>query len=166
MRYAQIREIDIANGVGIRTSLYVQGCTRGCKGCFNPETWSFEGGKPFTEEIKNKFIELTGRPHIVGTTILGGEPMHPDNRAEVTTLCRVLKDTYPQKSIWMYSSYTFEELMKDKCEVLQYVDVLVDGVFVEELKDFKLKFRGSSNQRIIDVCESLKNSEAVVLENF
>lgn len=164
MRYAQIREVDIANGVGIRTSLYVQGCTRCCKGCFNPETWSFEGGKPFTNEIKEKFIELTGARHIVGATILGGEPMHPDNREEVTLLCKELKERYPDKSIWMYSSYTYEELLSDECEVLQYIDVLVDGVFIEKLKDFRLKFRGSSNQRIINVEDSLKKDDVVFLE--
>lgn len=165
MRYAQIREIDIANGTGIRTSLYVQGCSRHCKGCFNAETWSFEGGNPFDEQTKEDFIRLTGRSHIVGATILGGEPMEPVNRAEVTSLCKELKEKYPNKTIWLYSSYKFEELQKDNCEILKYIDVLVDGEFVEELKDLRLKFRGSSNQRILDIKKSMKEERAVLFES-
>ncbi len=164
MRYAQMRKCDVANGAGIRTSLFVQGCTRHCKGCFNPETWDFGGGMEWTKQTEDEFVELTGKPHIKGATILGGEPMEPLNRKTVTRLLRRLKETYPGKDIWMYSSYLFEELMEDEEHVLEYLDVLVDGEFVEEKKDLSLRFRGSSNQRLIDVKKSLKEGRAVELE--
>lgn len=164
MRYAQIRETDVANGYGIRTSLYVQGCSRHCKGCFNPETWGFEGGKLFDEQTRAKFIELVGREHIVGATILGGEPLEPSNIDEVTSLCKELKEEYPNKTIWLYSSYRFEEILEIKRELLDNIDVMVDGEFIEELKNFKLKFRGSSNQRILDIKKSLGKNGVVILE--
>lgn len=164
MRYAQIREYDIANGSGIRTSLFVQGCTRRCKGCFNPETWDFEGGSEWTAQTEEEFLKLTGNPHVKGATILGGEPMEPANRPAVTALLRKLKERYPKKDTWMYSSYTFEELCEDENEVLKYVDVLVDGEFVEEKKDLSLRFRGSSNQRLVNVQESLKEGRFVAWE--
>lgn len=164
MRYAQMRKCDVANGSGIRTSLFVQGCTRHCKGCFNPETWDFAGGMEWTSQTEDEFVELTGKPHIKGATILGGEPMDMQNRGAVTALLKRLKETYPQKDIWMYSSYKFEELKEDEGNVLLYLDVLVDGEFVEEKKDLSLRFRGSSNQRVIRVQDSLKEGKIVAWE--
>lgn len=164
MRYAQMRKCDVANGSGIRASLFVQGCTRHCKGCFNPETWDFAGGMEWTSQTEDEFVELTGKPHIKGATILGGEPMEPENRRAVTALLKRLKETYPEKDIWMYSSYTFEELKEDEGNVLNYLDVLVDGEFVEEKKDLSLRFRGSSNQRVIRVQDSLKEGKIVLWE--
>ena len=152
MRYAQIRKTDISNGTGIRTSLFVQGCTRKCKGCFNPETWDFEGGHEWNEQAEEEFLTLTAGEHIAGATILGGE------------LLRKLKERCPEKNIWMYSSYLFEEIMEFDPKVLQYLDVLVDGPFVEEKKDLNLRFRGSSNQRVIDVKASLESKTVILLE--
>ncbi len=156
MRYAQIRKCDVANGAGIRTSLYVQGCSRHCKGCFNPETWDFAGGKLWTKAVEKEFLELIGKPHIVGVTILGGEPLEPQTRMDILELLKVIRSQYPKKNIWIYSSYLYEELLEECLEILQNIDILVDGMFVEELKDAKLKFRGSSNQRVIDVQKSLQ----------
>ncbi len=161
MRYAQIRKCDVANGAGIRTSLYIQGCSRHCKGCFNPETWDFQGGKPWTKEIEKEFIELIGKPHIVGVTILGGEPLEPQTRADVLELLQKIREKHPKKTIWIYSSYLYEELLEECPAILEHLDVLVDGMFVEELKDSKLKFRGSSNQRVIDVKMSLAQKEII-----
>ena len=163
MRYAQIRYCDIANGAGIRTSLYIQGCSRHCKGCFNPETWDFEGGKPWTKEVEEEFLGLIGKPHIKGATILGGEPLEPQSREGVLDLVKKIKNRYPTKTTWIYSSYLYEELVEECREILEYVDVLVDGMFEEELKDLSLKFRGSSNQRLIDVTKSLEKGEVVEL---
>ncbi len=163
MRYAQIRKCDVANGAGIRTSLYVQGCSRHCKGCFNPETWDFDGGKPWTEAIEREFLGLIGKPHIAGVTILGGEPLEPQTRADVLELLKKIRKKYPKKNIWIYSSYLYEELLEECPEILENMDVLVDGMFVEELKDAKLKFRGSSNQRVIDVQKSLKTQNITMI---
>ncbi len=163
MRYAQIRSCDIANGAGIRTSLYIQGCSRHCKGCFNQETWDFEGGKPWTKEIEDEYISLIGKPQIVGTTILGGEPLEPQTREDLLVLVKRIRSTYPNKTIWIYSSYLYEELLEECREILEQIDVLVDGMFVEELRDLSLKFRGSSNQRVIDVNVSLKKQEVYTL---
>ncbi len=163
MRYAQIRKCDIANGAGIRTSLYVQGCSRHCKGCFNQETWDFEGGNPWTKEIEDEYISLIGKPHIVGTTILGGEPLEPQTRADLLVLLRRIRSTYPNKTIWIYTSYLYEELLDECSDILAQIDVLVDGKFVEELKDLSLKFRGSSNQRVIDVKKSIEKAEVYTL---
>ena len=166
MRYAQIRKCDIANGAGIRTSLYVQGCSRHRKGCFNPETWDFEGGHLWTDEVEKKFLDFIGKPHIVGTTILGGEPLEPQSRAGVLALVRKIKNKYPQKSIWIYSSYLYEDLVIEVPEILECIDVLVDGMFIEELQDASLRFRGSSNQRVIDVPLSLKIGKVESVKNI
>lgn len=156
MRYAQIRKYDVANGRGIRTSLFVQGCAFACKGCFNSETWDFEGGRAWDEKIENQFLALTGKPHIAGATILGGEPLHPANVEGVTGLVKKLKAEYPEKDIWVYSGYCFEELQERKLEILEHIDVLVDGRFEEGRKDLTLRFRGSSNQRVIDVRKTVE----------
>lgn len=164
MRYAQIRKIDISNGIGIRTSLFVQGCRRQCKGCFNPETWDFEGGKEWNEDAAEEFLSLAGGEHVAGATILGGEPMEPENRQTVKKLMMKLKQRFPEKNIWMYSSYLFEEIMEIDPELLQYLDVLVDGPFVEEEKDLNLRFRGSGNQRIVDVKASLESEDIILFD--
>lgn len=156
MRYAQIRKCDVANGKGIRTSLFVQGCTFQCKGCFNTDTWDFEGGRLWDESIEKQFVELTGKPHIAGATILGGEPLHPANCECVTRLAKRLKSEYPEKTIWVYSGYCFEELAERESEIFEYIDVLVDGRFEQDKKDLSLRFRGSSNQRVIDIKKTLE----------
>lgn len=158
MRYAQIRDVDVANGPGIRMSLYVQGCHRHCPGCFNEETWDFDGGHPFTDETLDELVKLLKRGHISGITILGGEPLEAENRPMVSKIVKRLKQEVPNKSIWLYSFFAFEKIREFEEDLLPYIDVVVDGPFVAELKDIKLKFRGSSNQRIIDVQKSLKNN--------
>ena len=166
MRFAQIRKTDIANGEGIRVSLYVQGCHRHCPNCFNPETWDFNGGEVFDDEIENILIELINQPHIVGLTILGGEPLEPENRKDISNLLKKVKQHCQNKTIWLYSSYLYEEIEKFDEEILSYIDILVDGPFVDELKDRKLRFRGSSNQRVIDVQLTLKKQEIVLYKNY
>lgn len=162
MRFAQIRETDIANGEGIRVSLYVQGCHRHCPNCFNPETWDFNGGEKFDGNIEKVLIELINQPHIVGLTILGGEPLEAENRKDVSELLKKVKQCCQNKTIWLYTSFLYEEIEKFDEEILTYIDILVDGPFIDELKDRKLRFRGSSNQRIIDVQMTLKKQEIVL----
>lgn len=162
MRFAQIRETDIANGEGIRVSLYVQGCHRHCPNCFNPETWDFNGGEKFDGNIEKILIELINQPHIVGLTILGGEPLEAENRKDISELLKKVKQCCQNKTIWLYTSFLFEEIEKFDEEILTYIDILVDGPFIDELKDRKLRFRGSSNQRIIDVQMTLKKQEIVL----
>ena len=162
MRFAQIRKTDIANGEGIRVSLYVQGCHRHCPNCFNPETWDFNGGEVFDDEIENILIELINQPHIVGLTILGGEPLEPENRKDISNLLKKVKQHCQNKTIWLYSSYLYEEIEKFDEEILSYIDILVDGPFVDELKDRKLRFRGSSNQRVIDVKKTKKSGKVTL----
>ncbi|MGN1162359.1 MAG: anaerobic ribonucleoside-triphosphate reductase activating protein [Christensenellales bacterium] len=172
MNFGAIKNNDIANGLGIRISLFVSGCTHHCKGCFNAETWNFDYGKPFTKDEENQIISLLKKPHIKGLTLLGGEPMEPQNQAEVVKLLRRVKSELPQKDVWCYSGYTLEEL-QDKNhrthtpvtdEILGMLDVLVDGEFVAEKKNLKLKFRGSENQRIIDMKQTQKDNKIVLLE--
>lgn len=162
MRYNLIREMDISNGPGVRVSVFMQGCNFHCKNCFNPETWDFEGGKEFSDDIINKVLNLCGKSHIKGLSILGGEPMHPRNIETTTKLAKAFKEKYPNKSLWLWSGFRFDEELKNK-EVLNYVDVLVDGTYKEELHDPTLKWRGSSNQRVIDVQKSIKNNEINLL---
>lgn len=161
-RYASIRKLDISNGEGIGVSLFMQGCHFHCKNCFNPETWDFEGGKEWTDEVKEHFLNLVSNEHIHRVSILGGEPLCDENEAVVYELCKEIKTRYTDKKIWIYTGYTFETIQKSssyKREVLQYVDVLVDGPFVNSLQDFNLSFRGSSNQRLIDVQKSLESEK-------
>lgn len=156
MNYMEIKKSDIANGPGVRVSLFVSGCTHHCKGCFNPETWDFEAGKPFDSLVEIELLNLLGRGYINGLTLLGGEPMEPQNRAVLLPFLKKVREKYPEKSIWCYSGYTFEELIGDGAkEILSLIDVLVDGEFVLDKKDIRLPFRGSSNQRILDVTASL-----------
>ena len=163
MRYNKIRKMDIADGPGVRVSIFMQGCTFNCKNCFNPETHDFNGGKEFTDDRIARVLELCENENIEGLSILGGEPMHPKNIDGTTKLAKEFKEKYPNKNIWVWTGFLFDKDLKDK-EVMKYIDVLVDGQYVDELHDPKLKWKGSSNQRVIDVQESLKQNE-VVLSN-
>ena len=161
MNYATIKKYDIANGPGIRTSLWVSGCKNRCKGCFNPETWSFNYGRGFTLETMEKLIELLDNPHVEGLSILGGEPLDPSNIETVTNICKTVKWLRPNKTIWVWTGYDFIEDDLIKHPIMRYIDVLVDGRFEESLKDLRLKYAGSSNQRIIDVSKSLERGCAI-----
>ena len=163
MRYNKIRKMDISNGPGIRVSIFMQGCTFNCKNCFNPETHDFNGGKEFTDETIDRVIELANSDGIVGLSILGGEPLHPKNIEGTTKLAKKFKEIYPDKTIWVWSGFLFDENLQD-FEILKYIDVLVDGVYKDELHDFRLKYRGSSNQRVINVQNSLKQNK-IILES-
>lgn len=167
MNYGEIKNYDIANGEGVRVSLFVSGCTHHCKNCFNPETWSFEYGKPFTKETEDYIIECLSPDYIDGLSLLGGEPFEPQNQKVLLPFLRRVRNELPNKSIWCYTGYLFDkELLNEsraRCEftdeLLSLIDVLVDGEFVQDLYDISLAFRGSSNQRIIDVQKSLKSGE-------
>ena len=163
MRYNKIRKMDISNGPGVRISIFMQGCAFHCKNCFNPETWDFENGKEFTDETINRVLELCGSENITGLSILGGEPMHPNNIEGTTKLAKAFKEKYPNKTLWAWSGFLFDKWVKNQ-EVAKYLDVLVDGQYVDELRNPLLKWRGSSNQRVIDVQQSLKKNEIVLLE--
>ena len=163
MRYNKIRKMDIADGPGVRVSIFMQGCTFNCKNCFNPETHDFSGGKEFTDDTIARVLELCENENIEGLSILGGEPMHPKNIEGTTKHEKKFKEKFPSKNIWVWTGFLFDKDLKDK-EVMKYIDVLVDGQYVDELHDPKLKWKGSSNQRVIDVQESLKQNE-VVLSN-
>ena len=164
MRYHKIRKMDIANGPGVRVSIFFQGCAFHCKNCFNPETWDFDGGKEFTDEQIDTILDLAKADHITGLSILGGEPMHPKNIEATTKLAKKFKEAYPNKTIWSWSGFLFDEYLKDK-EVVKYLDVLVDGQYIDELHDPTLKWRGSSNQRVIDVKKSLKKGDIILYED-
>lgn len=174
MKYANIKSYDIANGIGLRVSLFVSGCTHHCKGCFNEVAWDFNYGKEFNEEVENQIIEMMKPSCIRGLTLLGGEPFEVSNQRALLPFIKKLKSIYPNKDIWAYSGYLFEQELlnpsKARCEVtdelLSYIDVLVDGRFILELKDIALKFRGSENQRIIDVKKSLKEKKVILVEEL
>lgn len=163
MRYNLIRKMDISDGPGVRASIFMQGCEFHCKNCFNPETWNFEGGKEFTDDTIKEVLDICAQPQIKGLSILGGEPMHPNNEDGTAKLAKAFKEKYPNKSVWMWSGYKFDEGLKDK-EALKYVDVLVDGTYTDELRNPTLKWKGSSNQRVIDVKNSLKENKIVLFE--
>ena len=163
MRYNLIRKMDISNGPGVRVSIFMQGCSFHCKNCFNSETWHFEGGKEFNDETIEKILNLCGQNYVEGLSILGGEPMHPTNIEGTTKLAKAFKEKYPNKSIWVWSGFLYDRDLKDK-EVLKYIDVLVDGQYVDELHDPTLKWKGSSNQRVIDVKKTLQNKDIVLYE--
>ena len=160
MRYNLIRKMDISDGPGVRVSIFMQGCSFHCKNCFNTETWDFNGGQEFTDDTVKEVLDLCGQGHIKGLSILGGEPLHPRNIEGTTMLAKAFKEKYPEKNLWVWSGFRFDEDLKDK-EVLNYIDVLVDGQYKDELHDFTLKWRGSSNQRVIDVQKSLKEKQIV-----
>lgn len=163
MRYNKIRKMDISNGPGVRVSIFFQGCSFHCKGCFNSETWDFLGGLEFGDEQIDEILKLAEDDYIEGLSILGGEPMHPKNIEATTMLAKRFKEKYPNKTIWVWSGFLFDEYIKD-LEVSKYLDVVVDGQFIEELRNPNLKWKGSSNQRVIDVVESLKNKKIVLYE--
>ena len=157
MKYGRIKKTDIANGPGVRVSLFVSGCRNHCKGCFQPETWDFNYGEKYDGvNTANDIVKALTPDYISGLSILGGDPMEPENIDEVTSLCYIVKLLFPNKTIWLYTGYTWEDIRIRYPEILNYIDVLVDGPFIEDLKDISLAFRGSSNQRIIDVPATLK----------
>lgn len=170
MHYGEIKKTDIANGIGVRVSLFVSGCTRHCKNCFNPETWDFDYGKLFTEETEKELLEALKPSFITGLTVLGGEPFEPRNQAALLPFLKKVRKTYPQKTIWCYTGGVLEKDLSpggnDYCEytkeLLNIIDVLVDGAFIESLKDISLQFRGSSNQRIIDLKKSFEQKKIVL----
>lgn len=169
MNYGAIKKCDIANGVGVRTVLFVSGCTHHCKGCFQPETWNFDYGERYTKEIEDEIIESLRPDYVDGITLLGGEPFEPENQRELVKLLRRIKKELPQKTVWSFSGYTYEELTGDSravCEVtnemLSMLDVLVDGEFVEAKRNISLRFRGSENQRLIDMNKTRKEGKIVL----
>ena len=170
MNYAEIKKTDIANGEGVRVSLFVSGCRRGCKNCFNKIAWDFGYGKPFTEEVEEEIIAALSPSYIAGLTLLGGDPMEPENQRALLPFVKKVRARLPQKNIWCYTGYTFKageiEEPQANCEVtrelISLFDVLVDGRFEESLKDIRLKFRGSSNQHVIDVKRSISENNIVL----
>ena len=163
MRYNKIRKMDIADGPGVRVSIFMQGCTFNCKNCFNPETHDFTCGKEFTDETIDTVLKLCENENIAGLSILGGEPMHPKNIEGTTKLAKAFKEKFPNKTVWSWSGFLFDRDLKNK-EVLNYLDVLVDGQYEEELRNPTLKWRGSENQRVIDVPKSLNSNEIVLFK--
>ncbi len=171
MNYGEIIYTDVANGVGCRTSLFVSGCTHHCKGCFNEVTWDFSYGEPFTKEVEDRIIESLRPDYIDGLTILGGEPMEAVNQKVISPFIQRIKKELPKKTVWIYSGYTWDEIndennkrchSTDTMDILKNTDVLVDGEFIEDKRDLMLRFRGSSNQRVIDVRESLDKGEVIL----
>lgn len=163
MRYNKIRKMDISNGPGVRVSVFMQGCSFNCKNCFNKETHDFNGGKEFNDDTINTILDLCDNENVEGLSILGGEPMHPSNIEGTTRLAKAFKEKFPNKNVWAWSGFSFDNDLKNK-EVVKYLDVLVDGRYEDELHNPKLKWKGSENQRVIDVQESLKNSNVTILE--
>ena len=182
MRFASMRNLDISNGEGVGVSLFVQGCDRHCFNCFNPDTWDFNGGKEWTEETKNKFIKLIDRPYINRISVLGGEPLAEQNLDEVLSLIKEIRISFPEKSIWLYTGFEWNSLMAKICQptfpdekfehdrnihmkrqkIISNVDILIDGEYIDEQRDITLKWRGSSNQRVIDVKQSLAQNKIVL----
>lgn len=181
MRFASMRNLDISNGDGVGVSLFVQGCDRHCFNCFNSETWDFNGGKEWTEKTKNKFMELIDKPYINRISVLGGEPLAKQNIDEVLSLVKEIRISYPQKSIWLYTGYYIEDIInfntnsvsqqnfdRDKFvrnSILTCIDVLVDGEYIDEQRDISLAYRGSKNQRVIDVQKSLTQRKIILYLN-
>ncbi|MBO5275355.1 MAG: anaerobic ribonucleoside-triphosphate reductase activating protein [Clostridia bacterium] len=170
MHYGQIKNCDIANGIGVRVTLFVSGCTNHCEGCFQPETWDFEYGKLYTEETEEEILRLLAPSYISGLTLLGGEPFEPCNQRELLPLVKKCREVYPSKTIWAFTGFTFEQLLDKKshprCEVtdelLAQIDVLVDGRFIQEKKNLMLRFRGSENQRLIDLPSTLASGNVIL----
>lgn len=180
MNYAQIRSMDISNGEGIGVSLFVQGCDFHCKNCFNSETWEFSKGQEWNDKTKNQFLKLIEKPFIQRVSILGGEPLHPKNVQNVLKIVDEIRVSYPTKNIWLYTGYTWEQIMypvitdinSEQLKVLQMrkelvnkCDVLIDGRYIDELRDVSLHWKGSSNQRVINVQETLKQKQIVLWES-
>ncbi len=173
MNYATIKYNDIANGIGVRTSLFVSGCTHHCKNCFNQEAWDFSYGEPFTDTIIQEILDSMSPDFITGLSLLGGEPFEIPNQKGLLPLLRAFRQRYPNKTVWCYTGYTLESDLLENgsvhCEVtdeiLSYIDVLVDGEFVQDLYDLTLRFRGSSNQRLIDLPATLKAGKVIIWED-
>ena len=185
MRFASMRNLDVSNGEGVGVSLFVQGCDRHCFNCFNPDTWDFNGGKEWTKETKNKFMKLIDRPYINRISVLGGEPLAEQNLDEVLSLIKEIRISFPEKSIWLYTGFEWNSLMAKICQptfpdekfehdrnihmkrqkIISNVDVLIDGEYIDEQRDITLKWRGSSNQRVIDVKQSLTQNKVVLYCN-
>jgi anaerobic ribonucleoside-triphosphate reductase activating protein len=166
MNYAKIEYNDIANGTGIGVVLWVQGCDIHCTGCHNQQTWDFSGGSRFTQQDKNKLFQELQKPYITRFTISGGHPLDPHNFEDVLTLVKEIKAKFPTKDIWLYTGYLYEELYyREISRILLYIDVLVDGPYIEEQRDVTLAFRGSRNQRLINVPETLKQGKIITLQN-
>ena len=169
MYYAEIKNFDVANGPGIRVSLFVSGCPHACPGCFNEIAWNYEYGEKYTEEVEEKVLTALSKPEIQGLSLLGGEPLYPANLRAILQLLRKMKERLPKKDIWCYSGYTYEELLsregeekKELDELFSYLTVLVDGRFIEAEKDITLLFRGSKNQRLILVEETGRRGEVIL----
>jgi len=171
MYYSNIKYYDVANGAGVRTSLFVSGCRKHCKNCFNKETWNFFNGTEFTDEVLKNILDSLAPDYIAGFSLLGGEPFEPENQKELVKVLKIIKDKYPNKEIWCWTGLCLDNELKMggskytyyTSEMLGYIDVLVDGPFIEELKDLTLAFRGSSNQRIINMKETRKQNKIVIL---
>ena len=159
MRYNKIRKRDISDGPGVRVSIFMQGCTFKCKNCFNPETHDFKGGTEFTDETTDKVLSLAEPDHIKGLSVLGGEPMHPVNIDGTMRLAKAFKEKYPNKSVWVWSGFLYDDIIERNKEISNYIDVLVDGQYDDSLHDPTLKWRGSSNQRVIDIEKTKKNGK-------
>lgn len=173
MNYATIKNYDIANGPGVRVSLFVSGCTHHCPGCFNEVAWDFDYGDPFTQETIDSILDMLAPDYIRGLTLLGGEPFEPENQGAVTELLRQVHEKYPQKSIWAFSGYLFEKITSGTLgdwnitkQMLSYLDVLVDGPFIEAKKNLALRFRGSENQRLIDVPKTLASGQIILWQDW
>ncbi len=171
MNYAEIKYCDIANGTGCRTVLFVSGCRNACKGCFQPQTWDFGYGEPFDEKVQKEVLDSLAPDYITGITLLGGEPFEPENQKELVPFMRKVVAQYPNKNVWAFTGYIYDKDLlaggrrhtEDTDELLSMIDVLVDGPFVEELKDITLKFRGSSNQRVLDLRETIRTGKITTL---
>lgn len=161
MNYSMIRKFDVANGPGFRVSIFVSGCRRHCKGCFNPQAWDFNYGQEYTPNTWGELKRALADPNISGLSILGGDPFEPENLLAVNFICKNVKELYPDKTIWVWTGYDFIEDGLIDMDAMKYIDVLVDGRFEESLKDLRLKWRGSTNQRVIDVAESVKRRCAI-----
>ena len=162
MRYNKIRKMDISNGPGVRVSIFMQGCAFNCQNCFNQETHDFNGGKEFTDETIQRVLELCNNENIVGLSILGGEPMHPKNIEGTVELARAFKKKFPKKTVWVWSGFLYDDIMERNKEVFDYIDVLVDGQYDDNLYNPTLKWRGSSNQRVIDVKKTKKSGKVTL----
>ena len=164
MNYHNIKTDDMLNGDGLRVTCWVSGCSIGCFNCYNPQTWDFNSGIPFTEETMQEILEDLSKPYIKGLTLSGGHPLDPQNAPKVLEIVKRVKMVFPNKDIWIYSGYVWEDIIKDDIlkEILKRTDVLVDGAYIDELRDISLAFRGSSNQRIIDVKKTLNSNEVIL----
>lgn len=163
MNYLQIEKASISNGPGVRVVLWVAGCNLHCKGCQNPESWNFNSGKLFDEDAKQELFKALDKPYIKGITFSGGHPLENENINEIYSLCKEIKEKFPTKDIWLYTGHTFENI--HSYLIIKHIDVLVDGPYIEEQRDITLKFRGSKNQRLIDVKETLKQGEIITIQN-